>query len=102
QPAHVSTRVGVAGDPQQLQAIEAGAAFRSIYERHGGAEIGEVRRQREEWQRDATRDLATGRTSNALGAYRSHGMVHEAQTREQARGDLIDRWDRERQAVPER
>jgi len=28
-------------------------------------------------------------------------MVHEAQTREQARGDLIDRWDRDRQAAPD-
>jgi hypothetical protein len=90
------------GDIKQLQAIEAGAAFRSIHERHGGAEIGEVRRQRENWQRDATRDLATGRTGHALDAYRSHGMVHEAQTREQARGDLIDRWDRDRQATAER
>ena len=90
------------GDPQQLQAIEAGAAFRSIHDRHGGAEIGEVRRQREYWQRDATRDLATGKTGNALEAYRSRGMVHEAQSREQARGDLIDRWDRDRQAAPER
>src|SRR5215470_3977750 len=78
------------------------AAFRSIHERHGGAEIGEVRRQREDWQRDATRDLASGRTGNALEAYRSHGMVHEAQSREQARGDLIERWDRERQAAPDK
>lgn len=29
-------------------------------------------------------------------------MVHEAQSREQARDDLIDRWDRERQASPDR
>ena len=29
-------------------------------------------------------------------------MVHEAQTREQARGDLIERWDRDRQASPDR
>ena len=43
-----------------------------------------------------------GRTGNALEAYRSHGMVHEAQTREQARDDLIDRWDRDRQASPDR
>jgi Ti-type conjugative transfer relaxase TraA len=100
--AEAGAKVVLVGDPQQLQAIEAGAAFRSIHERHGGAEIGEVRRQREDWQRDATRDLATGRTGNALDAYRSHGMVHEAQTREQARGDLIERWDRERQAAPER
>src|SRR5450631_388974 len=100
--AEAGAKVVLVGDPQQLQSIEAGAAFRSIHERHGGAEIGEVRRQREDWQRDATRDLANRRTGNALEAYRSHGMVHEAQTREQARDDLIDRWDRARQASPDR
>ncbi|MER9557153.1 Ti-type conjugative transfer relaxase TraA [Mesorhizobium sp. M0323] len=93
-------KVVLVGDPQQLQAIEAGAAFRSIHDRHGGAEIGEVRRQREGWQRGATRDLATGRAGAAIHAYDAHGMVHEAQTREQARGDLVDRWDRDRQALP--
>jgi len=100
--AEAGAKVVLVGDPQQLQSIEAGAAFRSIHERHGGAEIGEVRRQREDWQRDATRDLANGKTGNAMEAYPSHDMVHEAQTREQARGDLIDRWDRDRQASPDR
>ena len=100
--ADAGAKVVLVGDPQQLQAIEAGAAFRSIHERHGGAEIGEVRRQREDWQREATRDLANGKSGNALEAYRSHGMVHEAQTREQARDDLIERWDRDRQASPDR
>ena len=100
--AEAGAKVVLVGDPQQLQAIEAGAAFRSIHERHGGAEIGEIRRQREDWQRDATRDLANGRTGDALEAYRSHDMVHQAASREQARGDLIDRWDRDRQAPPDR
>jgi Ti-type conjugative transfer relaxase TraA len=100
--AEAGAKVVLVGDPKQLQSIEAGAAFRSIYERHGGAEIGEVRRQREDWQREATRDLANGKTGNALEAYRSRGMVHEAQTREQARGNLIERWDLDRQASPER
>jgi Ti-type conjugative transfer relaxase TraA len=95
-------KVVLVGDPQQLQAIESGAAFRSIHERHGSAEIGEVRRQREEWQRDATRDLATGKVGQALEAYRAHGMVHEAESRDQARGDLIDHWDRDRQSSPDR
>jgi Ti-type conjugative transfer relaxase TraA len=102
QAAEAGAKVVLVGDPKQLQSIEAGAAFRSIHERHGGAEIGEVRRQRDDWQRDATRDLATGKIGIALEAYRSQGMVHEAQTREQARGDLIDRWDRDRQASPNR
>jgi Ti-type conjugative transfer relaxase TraA len=100
--AKAGAKVVMVGDIRQLQSIEAGAAFRSIHERHGGAEIGEVRRQREDWQREATCDLATGRTGDALEAYRSHGMVHDAQTREQARGDLIARWDRERQSAPDK
>jgi Ti-type conjugative transfer relaxase TraA len=99
--AEVGAKVVLVGDPQQLQSIEAGAAFRSIHDRHGGAEIGEVRRQSEDWQRDATRDLASGRTGAAIHAYDAHDMVHAAQTREQARGDLIDRWDRDRQASPD-
>ena len=100
--AEAGAKVVLVGDIRQLQSIEAGAAFRSIHERHGGAEIGEVRRQREDWQRDATRDLANGKTGHALEAYRSHDMVHEAETREQARADLVDRWDRDRQASPDR
>ena len=96
--AEAGAKVVLVGDPQQLQSIEAGAAFRSIHDRHGGVEIHEVRRQREDWQRDATNDLASGRTGSAIAAYDRHGMVHSAETREQARGDLIDRWDRDRQA----
>lgn len=89
------------GDVEQLQAIEAGAAFRSITERHGSAEITEVRRQREDWQRDATRQLATERTGEAIAAYDRAGRVHAAATREEARAQLIDRWDRDRQQAPD-
>ena len=95
-------KVVLVGDPEQLQAIEAGAAFRSIAERHGAAEITEVRRQRDDWQKDATRALATGRTGEALHAYESRGMVQAADTREAARGELVDGWDRQRQAEPEK
>ncbi|ANN57217.1 Ti-type conjugative transfer relaxase TraA [Mesorhizobium loti NZP2037] len=99
--ADAGAKVVLVGDPQQLQAIEAGAAFRSIHERYGGVEIGQVRRQREDWQRDATRDLATGRIGAAISAYDAQGMVHQAATRDEARGQLVERWDRDRQAHPE-
>jgi ATP-dependent exoDNAse (exonuclease V) alpha subunit len=68
--------------------------------RDAGAKITEIRRQREDWQRDATRALATGRTGEAIHAYDGKGMVHAADTREQARGELVDGWDRQRQAEP--
>jgi Ti-type conjugative transfer relaxase TraA len=99
--ADAGAKLVLVGDPQQLQSIEAGAAFRSLHERHGGVEIGEVRRQRMDWQRNATRDLATGRTGAAIQAYEAHGMVHGDATRDDARTDLIDRWDRDRQAAPD-
>lgn len=70
-------KVVLVGDPQKLQSIEAGAAFRSLHERHGGVEIETMRRQRKDWQRAATRDLATGRTAAVIRAYDRHGMLHE-------------------------
>ena len=91
-------KVVLVGDPEQLQAIEAGAAFRATAERHGSVEITQIRRQREDWQRDATRQLATGRTAEAIGAYEERGRIHAADTRDQARGELIARWDRDRRA----
>ncbi|AGB45179.1 Ti-type conjugative transfer relaxase TraA [Mesorhizobium australicum WSM2073] len=99
--ANLGAKIVLVGDPQQLQAIEAGAAFRSIHKRHGGVAIGQVRRQREDWQRDATRDLATGRIGAAISAYDTQGMVHQATTRDEARTDLVERWDRDRQARPQ-
>ena len=95
-------KVVLVGDPEQLQAIEAGAAFRSLVERHPHVEVQDIRRQREVWQQNTTRQLATGRTGEALGAYREHGMVHPAQTRDDARQHLIDGWDRDRHTTPDK
>jgi Ti-type conjugative transfer relaxase TraA len=94
-------KVVMVGDPQQLQAIEAGAAFRAAAERHGAVEIASIRRQHVDWQREATRELATGRTGEALGRYEQAGHVHVAETREAARADLVDAWDRDRQTKPD-
>ncbi len=94
-------KVVLVGDAEQLQAIEAGAAFRALTERHGAAEITEIRRQRQDWQREATRELATGRTRDALDRYEAAGMVRGHETREAARSALVDGWDSVRQAKPE-
>ena len=50
---NAGAKIVLVGDPEQLQAIEAGAAFRAIAERVGVAEITEVRRQRAAWQQEA-------------------------------------------------
>ena len=94
-------KVVLVGDAEQLQAIEAGAAFRALAERHGAAEISEVRRQRAEWQRNATRELATARTGGALDRYEAVGMVQGHATQQAARTALVDGWDAVRQQSPQ-
>lgn len=77
------------GDPEQLQSIEAGAAFRTLLERHDAAHISEVRRQNTGWQRDATIALSQGNTANALRAYQKHDCLHHGNTRSDAKEKLV-------------
>jgi len=85
-------KVVLVGDTRQLQAIEAGAAYRAIVQRHGAAKLSEVRRQNHEWQRTATHDFAKGRVAVALEAYRNRGSVHVAATPQDAMRALAQRW----------
>jgi Ti-type conjugative transfer relaxase TraA len=93
-------KVVLVGDPEQLQAIEAGAPFRGIAAQHGVAELTEVRRQREGWQRAATTELAAGRTRQALAAYEEKGAIVAVEERAQARSALLARWARDAKAEP--
>ncbi len=93
-------KVVLVGDPEQLQAIEAGAAFRGIVGQVGMANLNEVRRQKETWAREATQALATGKTADALAAYESRGAIVAADTRETARKELLELWTKDAKASP--
>jgi Ti-type conjugative transfer relaxase TraA len=80
------------GDAEQLQPIEAGAAFRAIAERTGYQELTGIRRQQAEWQREAAHDFAKGDSSRALGRYEEHGAIRFAATRANAKDQLIRDW----------
>jgi len=86
-------KVVLVGDPEQLQAIEAGAAFRAISEKLGVHEMSDIRRQHEPWQKNATKDLATERTREAIGAYDAHDNVHAFPTKDAAITGMIEQWD---------
>jgi Ti-type conjugative transfer relaxase TraA len=80
------------GDHEQLQAIEAGAPFRGIAAQVGVAELTEVRRQHQDWQKAATQQLATSQTPQALNAYRREGLIQPLPTRESAREAMLAAW----------
>jgi Ti-type conjugative transfer relaxase TraA len=87
-------KVVLVGDPEQLQAIEAGAPFRGIAAEAGVVELNEVRRQRQDWQKAATRQLSTGRTTEALAAYEREERVRALPTRGEARESMLTAWRR--------
>lgn len=83
------------GDPEQLQPIEAGAAFRAIADRIGYAELETIYRQRQQWMRDASLDLARGKVGRAVDAYRANGKVIGWDLKADAVDNLITAWDRD-------
>ncbi len=89
------------GDAEQLQAIEAGAAFRVIAERAGVMAIKEPQRQLTPWQKEATKELASARTAAALDRYEHAGLVHRHATREAAQAGVIAAWQEARRQRPE-
>lgn len=94
-------KIVLVGDHEQLQAIGAGAPFRAITEEIGHAELSEIRRQRVDWQREASVDFATHRTAEGLAAYREHGDIRFSGTQEDARGEIVRDYLADRDERPD-
>ena len=88
------------GDPEQLQAIEAGAAFRAIAEHAGFVEMKAIRRQSIAWQQQATRDFASARTIDGLRAYEQRNHVHSFYSKKVAMRQMVEQWDEVRSQLP--
>jgi Ti-type conjugative transfer relaxase TraA len=101
--AHRSgAKVALVGDPEQLQAIEAGAAYRAIAEEVGFVELTEIRRQKESWQQEATKDFASSRTTDGLSAYERHDNIHTFDTKAAAMTRIVEQWDEVRSQSPDK
>ncbi|WP_309509146.1 AAA family ATPase, partial [Agrobacterium pusense] len=82
-------KIVLVGDHEQLQAIGAGAPFRAIAEQIGHVELSGIRRQRHDWQRQASVAFATHKTADGLAAYREHGDIHFAESRDKAMAQIV-------------
>jgi hypothetical protein len=94
-------KVVLAGDDRQLASIERGGLFAELRQRHGAAEITEVTRQKVDWQRQATRDLAEGRFGEAVAAFDTAGAITWTQDQEDARKALVVAWTRDTAQQPD-
>ena len=82
-------KIVLVGDHEQLQAIGAGAPFRAIAEQIGHVELSGIRRQRHDWQREASVAFATHKTADGLAAYRDHGDIHFAESSNAAMAQIV-------------
>ncbi|WP_312930827.1 Ti-type conjugative transfer relaxase TraA [Agrobacterium cavarae] len=89
------------GDHEQLQAIGAGSPFRAIAERIGSVELTDIRRQKHDWQREASVAFATHRTAEGLQHYAERDSIRFAKDREQACAELIRDYLADRAQNPE-
>ena len=71
----IGAKLVLVGDPDQLQPIEAGKPFRDVVAAQGAARLTEIHRQREDWQKQASRDLAAGNIAEAVDAYAQRKSV---------------------------
>ncbi|MCO5734775.1 Ti-type conjugative transfer relaxase TraA [Rhizobium sp. SSA_523] len=94
-------KIVLVGDHEQLQAIGAGAPFRAISERIGHASLGEIKRQQEPWQQEASVAFASHRAAEGLAAYRDKGNIHFASGRDEARAAVVRDYLADRDLHPE-
>ncbi|MGO6742803.1 Ti-type conjugative transfer relaxase TraA [Rhizobium ruizarguesonis] len=89
------------GDHEQLQAIGAGAPFRAIAEAVGHAQLSEVRRQKADWQKQASIDFASHRTAAGLSAYAARENLHLKTDRAETLKAIIADYVADRSAHPD-
>jgi len=87
------------GDAMQLQPIDAGAAFRAITDRIGFAELSGIRRQKDVWAQEASRQFARGQVADALGAYNERGHIKFTADRVAATDAIVKDWAEARTKV---
>src|SRR5690606_26625110 len=70
-------------------------------EQIGAAELTDIRRQRKDWQREASVALATNRTAEGLAAYAGRGHVRMLETKDEARASIVADYMADRELRPE-
>lgn len=88
----IGAKLVLVGDPDQLQPIEAGTPFRRVAKEHGAARPTEIHRQKLDWQKQASRELASGDLVKALRLYQKHDAVTRADDRQTALEALVESY----------
>ncbi len=99
--AEHESKLVLVGDSAQLSPIGAGGMFTELKEKVPSAELTEVHRARNEWERHAWAQVRDGNAERALAAYQARDRLHIADTRQQAAERMAADWNKARMETPE-
>ena len=95
----LNAKLILVGDDRQLSSIDRGGMFAALKDRHGAAELAEVKRQHKIDERRAAEMMAEGNFHDALNIYDSKGAIHWTRTQGEARAELIEQWAKDSAAA---
>jgi Ti-type conjugative transfer relaxase TraA len=93
-------KVLLIGDDRQLMSVERGGMFSILLEKHGAYELREVRRQSQDWAKEASLHFAEGKFREGLKAYAERGYLHWNKSLVDAKEALANQWEKNLQEDP--
>lgn len=94
------SKLVLVGDAKQLQPIEAGGAFKAVSSEIGQVELKEIRRQKENWAKEAVFSVAKGEGGSALEQFAERGLLKVEKDRKEAIKSLIFDWSEKGREQP--
>ena len=94
------SKVILAGDQRQLQAIGAGSGLAIVAAQAGAQRVDTNRRQKEVWARLAVSQLARGEAESALRAFDEHGCLHWAEGQKATLNVALALWRESQKSHP--
>ena len=80
------------GDESQVPPVAAGNPFKTLKKELGFAELTENRRQRPEWQKEASREIRSGQVKEGLQKYLDAGMISVVKDHGEAVKKTVESW----------
>ncbi len=91
------------GDENQVPPVAAGNPFKTLKRELGFAELTENRRQRQDWQKAASREIRAGQVKEGLQKYLDADMITIVRDRDAAIRESVETWaDRFDPAIPDK
>ncbi|AKS24094.1 MAG: putative conjugal transfer protein (TraA) [Leptospirillum sp. Group II 'C75'] len=97
QTEKAGAKLLLVGDESQVPPVSAGNPFATLKKELGWASLTENRRQKQDWQKEASREVRAGLVTEALQKYLEAGMIAIAKDRDEALKETVegflDRFD---------